>query len=47
MEWRDYAQTIRMGLLENLALEKRVILGIDTDIRAADYLRYKARHYGG
>ena len=46
MEWRDYPQTTRMGLLENLALEKRVILGIDTDIRAADYLRYKARHYG-
>ena len=22
------------------------ILGIDTDIRAADYMRYKARHYG-
>ena len=21
-------------------------LGIDTDIRAADYMRYKARHYG-
>ena len=33
---RDYAQTTRMELLENLALGKRVILGIDTDIRAAD-----------
>lgn len=43
---RDYAQTTRMELLENLALGKRVILGIDTDIPAADYMRYKARHYG-
>ncbi len=43
---RDYAQTTRMELLENLALRKRVILGIDTDIRAAEYMRYKARHYG-
>lgn len=46
VEGRDYAQTTRMELLENLALGKRVILGIDTDIRAADYMRYKARHYG-
>ncbi len=43
---RDYAQTTRMELLENLALGKRVILGIDSDIRAANYIRYKARHYG-
>lgn len=46
VEGRDYAQTTRMELLENLALGKKVILGIDTDIRAADYMRYKARHYG-
>ena len=46
VEGRDYAQTTRMELLENLALGKRVILGIDTDIRAADYMRYKASHYG-
>jgi hypothetical protein len=46
VEGRDYAQTTRMELLENLALGKKVILGIDTDIRAADYMRYKARLYG-
>ena len=46
VEGRDYAQTTRMELLESLALGRKVILGIDTDIRAADYMRYKARHYG-
>ena len=46
VEGRDYAQTTRMELLENLALGKKVILGIDTDIRAADYMRHKVRHYG-
>lgn len=35
-----------MELLEDLALGKKVILGIYTDIRAADYMRYKARHFG-
>ena len=43
---RDYAQTTRMELLESLALGRKVILGIDTDIRASEYMRYKARHYG-
>ena len=46
VEGRDYAQTTRMELVESLALGRKVILGIDTDIRAADYMRYKARHYG-
>ena len=46
VEGWDYAQTTRMELLENLATGKKVILGIDTDIRAADYMRYKARYYG-
>ena len=46
VEGRDYAQTTRMELLESLALGRKVILGIDTDIRAADYMRYKARRYG-
>ena len=35
-----------MELLENLARGKRVILGIDDDIRAADYMKYKAKSYG-
>ena len=46
VEGRDYAQTTRMELLESLALGRKVILGIDTGIRAADYMRYKARRYG-
>ena len=46
VEGRDYAQTTRMELVESLALGRKVILGIDTDIRAADYMRYKARQYG-
>lgn len=46
VEGRDYAQTTRMELLENLARGKRVILGIDDDIRAADYMKYKAKSYG-
>ena len=35
-----------MELLENLALGRKVILGIDSDIRAAGYMRYKANAYG-
>ena len=46
VEGRDYAQTTRMELVESLALGRKVILGIDTDIRASDYMRYKARRYG-
>ena len=46
VEGRDYAQTTRMELLESLALGRKVILGIDTDIRASEYMRYKARRYG-
>ena len=46
VEDRDYAQTTRMELLENLARGKRVILGIDDNIRASDYMKYKARCYG-
>jgi len=42
----DYAQTTRMELLESLALGIKVILGIDTDIRSARYMRYKAKAYG-
>ena len=43
---RVYAQTTRVELGENLALGKKIILGIDTDITGADYLRYKAGQYG-
>ena len=46
VQGRDYAQTTRMELVESLALGRKVILGIDSDIRAADYMRYKARRYG-
>lgn len=46
VEGRDYAQTTRMELLENLALGRKVILGIDSDIRAAEYMRHKAKAYG-
>lgn len=46
VEGCDYAQTTRMELLESLALGRKVILGIDTDIRASEYMRYKARRYG-
>ena len=46
VEGRDYAQTTRMELLESLALGRKVILGIDTDVRAARYMRYKAGRYG-
>lgn len=46
VEGRDYAQTTRMKLLESLALGRKVIFGIDTDIRASEYMRYKARRYG-
>ena len=44
--WIPNQATTRMELVESLALGRKVILGIDTDIRAADYMRYKARHYG-
>lgn len=43
---RDYAQTTRMELLESLALGRKVILGIDSDIRGSRYMRYKAMAYG-
>lgn len=43
---RDYAQTTRMELLECLALGRKVILGIDSDIRGSRYMRYKAKAYG-
>lgn len=43
---RVYAQTTRVELGEQLALGRKVILGIDDQITGADYLRYKARQYG-
>ena len=43
---RDYAQTTRMELLENLALGKKVILGIEEGIHASRYMTFKAREYG-
>jgi len=46
VEGRDYAQTTRMELLESLALGRKVILGIDSDIRGSRYMRYKAKAYG-
>lgn len=46
VEGRDYAQTTRMELIENLALGRKVILGIDSDIRGSRYMRYKAGVYG-
>ena len=42
---RDYAQTTRMELLESLALGRKVILGIDSDIKASRYMHYKAKSY--
>lgn len=43
---RVYAQTTRVELGESLALGRKVILGIDTNVSGADYLKYKAEQYG-
>lgn len=43
---RTYAQTTRVELGEQLALGKKVILGIDTNITGKEYLIYKAGQYG-
>ena len=44
---RDYAQTTRMELLENLARGKNVILGISPGIHASRYMEYKYEYYTG
>ena len=43
---KDYAQTTRMELAENLARGKKIILGIDTDIRGTRHMKYMADRYG-
>lgn len=43
---RDYAQTTRMELLENLARGKKIILGIADNIHARNYMVQKAKDYG-
>lgn len=43
---RDYAQTSRMELLENLARGKKIILGIADNIHARNYMVQKAKDYG-
>jgi calcineurin-like phosphoesterase family protein len=44
---RDYAQTTRMELLENLAREKTIVLGISPGIHASRYIEYKYTYYTG
>jgi len=43
---KDYAQTTRMELAENLARGKKIILGIDSDIRGTRHMKYMADRYG-
>lgn len=46
IEGRDYAQTTRMELLENLSRGKTIILGIENEIHARKYMVEKAHKYG-
>ena len=43
---RDYAQTTRMELLENLARGKKIIIGIEEGVHAKRYMSYKSIFYG-
>lgn len=45
IEGRDYAQTTKIELMENLARGKRIILGIHPDIHTRRYLVHKAEEY--
>lgn len=45
IEGRDYAQTTKIELMENLCLNKNIILGIDKDIHTRRYLEYKFKKY--
>lgn|SRR5574344_147605 len=43
---RDYAQTTRMELLENLARNRDLVVGIDPSINARRYMVKKCKDYG-
>lgn len=45
IEGRDYAQTTKIELMENLARGKRIILGIHPEIHTRRYLVHKAEEY--
>ncbi len=45
IEGRDYAQTTKIELMENLARGKRIILGIHPEVHTRRYLAYKAEKY--
>ena len=46
IEGRDYAQTTKIELMENLVRGKRIILGIDPEVHTRRYMEYKAKKYG-
>jgi hypothetical protein len=43
---RVYAETTRMEFAENIARGKKIILGIDTDIRRSHRMKFLAKRYG-
>lgn len=47
VEGRDYAQTTKIELMENLARGKNIVLGIDPSIHTRRYLVHKFEEYTG
>ena len=43
---RVYAETTKMELAENFAREKKIILGIDTEINGTRHMKFLAKRYG-
>lgn len=47
LEDRDYAQTTKIELIENLVRRKNIVLGIDPKVHTRHYLTYKYQQYTG